>query len=534
VYGASSIMVCSLTRAAAKEVTGRVDLPKGCVGTLHSHCFRGLDRPKMAETSDGIKGWNDWVDGNGYPATLKIDPKGGKDVDWNPVERRPGFTDGEDLLARQMILRARMVPADLWPPKVQAFAAKWGRYKDESNTADFTDLLDRALHDLERAPTDPAVMLVDEAQDHSRLELALIRKWAGQAEQLVVVGDQDQAIFEWRGADPSAMNHDGLASEITLSRSRRVPAAVHRYAVQWISQIADRRPVSYEPRFNDPDDEQSGVAEGSVERSGVRLASPGPLVTRLAADLEAGHTVMVLASCAYMLDPLIRQLRADGIPFGNEYRPSHGGWNPMRGVERLRSLLAPSPAVWGSQARPWTWEDIDRWLEPFKARGQLTHGAKTRVEQLARPDRFDGTVRQADFDHVFGLFDPPDLADPLMNVDTDPVATAQWWHASLIESRKKQARYGVRVMEKQGPAAITETPRLTIGTIHSVKGGEADVVYIFPDLSRQGYQEGWATSAGRPQTRRVFYVAFTRARERLVLGSPSEQAFLQFPPQEAL
>jgi DNA helicase II / ATP-dependent DNA helicase PcrA len=242
----------------------------------------------------------------------------------------------------------------------------------------------------------------------------------------------------------------------------------------------------------------------------------------------------VLASCAYMLDPLIRQLRADGIPFGNEYRPSHGGWNPMRGVERLRSLLAPSPAVWGSQARPWTWEDIDRWLEPFKARGQLTHGAKTRVEQLARPDRFDGTVRQADFDHVFGLFDPPDLADPLMNVDTDPVATAQWWHASLIESRKKQARYGVRVMEKQGPAAITETPRLTIGTIHSVKGGEADVVYIFPDLSRQGYQEGWATSAGRPQTRRVFYVAFTRARERLVLGSPSEQAFLQFPPQEAL
>lgn len=538
-YGDSSILVCSLTRAAAKEVTGRVDLPKGCVGTLHAHCYRALDRPELAETPDGIGGWNDWVTEQGLPPMLKVDPKGGKDVDWNPMERRSGHTEGEDLLARLMILRARQTPPDLWPPKVQTFHARWSQYKDDANRYDFTDLLERALRELSRAPNDPAVILVDEAQDHSLLELALIRKWAAEAEQLVVVGDQDQAIFEWRGADPTAMNHDGLASEITLSRSRRVPAAVHRYAVQWIEHVEDRRPVAYEPRWRNPDDPDTGVAEGAVDRTGLRLSTPDSLVARLGEDLagrnEAGrpNTVMVLASCAYMLDPLIRELRGQGIPFGNQYRPSHGGWNPMRGVERLRALLAPNPDVWGELARMWTWEDVDRWLDPVKARGLLSTGAKTRVEQLARPGRFGEPAGDADFDKVIGLFDPPDLAEILLAVDTDPVAVARWWHSNLLEARKKQARYGVRVLERQGPAGIAQTPRLTVGTIHSVKGGEADVVYVFPDLSRQGYAEGWAARQGRPQTYRVFYVAFTRARERLVLGAPSEATHVQFPPPAA-
>lgn len=57
--------------------------------------------------------------------------------------------------------------------------------------------------------------------------------------------------------------------------------------------------------------------------------------------------------------------------------------------------------------------------------------------------------------------------------------------------------------------------RLTVGTIHSVKGSEADVVYVLPDLSPA--QWGQWTKGDRDALVRLFYVAFTRAREELVL-----------------
>ena len=37
--------------------------------------------------------------------------------------------------------------------------------------------------------------------------------------------------------------------------------------------------------------------------------------------------------------------------------------------------------------------------------------------------------------------------------------------------------------------ALLDTPEIIIGTGHSVKGGEADVVYIFPDLSASGMRQ---------------------------------------------
>jgi superfamily I DNA/RNA helicase len=541
VFGADGILVCSLTRAAAKEVGGRIDLPREQVGTLHAHCYRALDRPELAETGPGLKAWNEWVTGNGRPGLLRIEAGSAEDqLDHFADRGAGGATEGEQLLARLATLRALRAPRDLWPPKVQAFADDWNRFKRETSRVDFTDLLEQALTDLPTAPGDPAVILVDEAQDHSRLEFALVRKWAGQAQQAVVVGDPDQAIFEWRGADPQAMldpAHEP-ASRTVLSRSRRVPAAVHRYAVDWIGRVDGRQPVAYEPRFNDPNDEASEVAPGEVHRTGLRWANAEGLAGRLADELAQTNdrgeprTVMVLATCAYMLDPLVRELRRQGIPFGNPYRPTHGGWNPLRGAERLRSLLLPIKEVHGEDARVWRWDDVHRWLEPMRAKGNVVRGGKSQVELWARPAPFEKESPQVSLSRLFGIFEDPDgAADALMS--EAPLPLALWWHGRLRDDKARQARYGVRVLEQHGPAALMDTPRLIVGTVHSVKGGEADTVIVFPDLSRQGYVEGWAQAVRRAATYRVFYVAFTRARERLLLGSASDPTFVPFPDPEA-
>ncbi len=63
-------------------------------------------------------------------------------------------------------------------------------------------------------------------------------------------------------------------------------------------------------------------------------------------------------------------------------------------------------------------------------------------------------------------------------------------------------------------------PQVMIGTIHSVKGGQADVVYLFPDLSQAGDAQYNRGGASRDSVIRQFYVGATRAREKLYLCQP--------------
>ena len=70
-------------------------------------------------------------------------------------------------------------------------------------------------------------------------------------------------------------------------------------------------------------------------------------------------------------------------------------------------------------------------------------------------------------------------------------------------------------------AAIQRQPEIIVGTIHSVKGGEADVVYLLPDLSVAAVRQ--AEEGDEDSITRTFYVGMTRAKERLVLCGQSQK-----------
>jgi len=63
-----------------------------------------------------------------------------------------------------------------------------------------------------------------------------------------------------------------------------------------------------------------------------------------------------------------------------------------------------------------------------------------------------------------------------------------------------------------------DQPKVVVGTIHSVKGGQADCVYLFPDVSQAG--DAQYSRAGDPHDSviRLFYVGATRARETLFIA----------------
>lgn len=534
-YGNDAVLIASLTRAAASEVARRhSQIPKENIGTLHAHAYRALDRPELAETSDGYKAWNQWVQERGLHAHWRLDASGAAQDTEVAFDERKIATAGDAYLAELGLLRARQTPRDAWGihtenlPGFGDFADSWAHFKAETNRLDFSDLIERALEEVTAPPGMPAVMFLDEAQDLSKLEFALARQWAESCEQIVVVGDVDQALFTWRGADPEAMISGNPASESVLSRSWRVPAAVHDYAVKWIRKVPGRPDIDYEPRLVDPHDESKGVVEGEVARCGHAWTHPEGLVERVLADLDAGMSVMILASCSYMLDPTIAILRRQGVPFHNPYRTRNGAWNPLaRGGERLLAFLRPSKAAWGDDARFWRWDDVSKWIDQMESKETLVRGAKSLVRSKVT-EKHDfggmGVLKPAPAQSVVDLFKSEDDAEHAFDLDVD------WWENSLLESGRKIARYPCAVYRRRGPRALRDKPNVVVGSIHSVKGGEAESVYVFPDLSQRGYMEGWARVDDRPSTLRMFYVAFTRASEKLTLCAPGGSYHVPFPP----
>jgi superfamily I DNA/RNA helicase len=80
----------------------------------------------------------------------------------------------------------------------------------------------------------------------------------------------------------------------------------------------------------------------------------------------------------------------------------------------------------------------------------------------------------------------------------------------------------------RGPRTLVETPQVVVGTIHSVKGGEADVVYLFPDLSRAGDASLNRGGADRDAVIRLFYVGMTRAKHKLYICQPESPMAIRF------
>lgn len=503
-HGSDSIVVGSFTKAAATELTGR-HLPLGQhqIGTLHALAYRKIGHPTIAQGR--LKEWNER-----HPH-LAMDGQG---VDMDEGQADQVFSSaGSELLARYDNLRARMVDEETWPTQVRAFARKWEAWKEDSGYLDFTDLIEICIEEDGTAPGAPSIGFFDEVQDFTPLELELVRGWGRKMDMLLLAGDDDQCIYSFKGSTPDAFLDPPIPQERkrVLSQSYRVPLSVHRMAEAWVHQLTRREEKDYHPR-----DEA-----GSIGFTTATWRNPEPLLSLLEDDLSEGRTAMVLTTCCFMLDPLKAMLRRVGMPFHNPYRRKRGDWNPLARradanmpVDRLLAYLRPEIDVWGPDARMWTWQDLRAWLDVLSARGLLKRGAKKTVTANATdPQYADLQPDLADLHE--GLFMDPANFERALYCDTE------WWESHLLAKSKKPLEFPLQVYRKRGPEALREEPKITIGSIHSVKGGQADTVYLVPDVSGAGMREWLSSGEKRDSIVRQMYVGITRARQRLVLCEPS-------------
>jgi len=489
--------VASFTRAAAHEVGGRNTNIEN-IGTLHAHGYRALGRSlKIAENC--LPSWNE-----DYPIYALT---GGKQSDVDETnEGGKVETLGDELFNYMQMQRALMIPRDHWRMQGRAFADKWDRWKNKHGIIDYTDMIEIPYREIDAPPGNPSIGFFDEAQDETPLSMALIRKWGKALDYILMAGDDDQCIYEWAGARPGVMLEGEPAKKVVLQQSFRVPRAVHALAQKVILTVKKREPKIYQPRDCD----------GEVRLlHGVNFNTPEMIIR----DMEQykGKRIMILASCSYMLQSIIKALRAEGIPFHNPYRTKNGAWNPLRSgtVDRLLAFAGQVPHKYGMDDTDFEpvldTEEFLKWYEILKAQGNIP--SRMKAINIAK-------LQEAAF---IGVSEIPELFDPRSGVHdyfgfADMINPAiEWFGQNVTEAKAKALKYPSSIVLKHGIEPLREKPKVVIGTIHSVKGGEADVVYVAPDLSYAGYIEASQSIAGHDAMARLKYVAYTRARESLIL-----------------
>jgi DNA helicase-2/ATP-dependent DNA helicase PcrA len=488
-FGSDQVSICSMTRSAVREVAGRdLPIPDDNISTLHARCRRALMAGKPAESMV-----RDFARDHPSYATSECLPVGlmrsiGNNVPDDSTSDEVLLSGGGvTLYEHAQILRQQMIPRDRWSPRVVAWFDVWSSWCASHGAMDFTGWLEACRGTNVLPPQQ--VVFVDEAQDHTPLQLAVLRSWP--AQHLIMVGDDDQNLYEWSGAVPAAFLSPALPAEQerVLAESHRVPRAVHALATRWISGVQGRREKSYAPKAG---------AEGEVIRSDFALydADAGQVPDLIG---EPGRTSMILASCAYMLNGVISALKREGIPFWNPYRRLDAHWNPLdRTLHIARGLVVGD--------RGWTGEEVSRWASILAEKKAFERGGKRRLIQAC--------------EEAGGRPLPLTALSESLNGEAYDLVSSQ--DVAILDSMRMTGAtgdwpYTLRVIRSHGAGV---RPSVIVGTIHSVKGGEADDVVVFPDLSPAGYAE-YMSRSERDRILRLYYVAMTRTRDRLVLCEQS-------------
>lgn len=496
-YGPNRVVAMSFTRAAAAELVARdLPIPRKNVGTIHSFAYRAMERPKLVDVpGDAQTEWNESKNGNNWPiltgGSVNNQKFGEIEV---ALDESPG---DESVWTEYQLARNKLIPQERWRSDVLELHKAFTDFKAETNYEDFTGLLEGAIKYYDRMPGHPLVLYVDEAQDLSALQLKLVRQWGENCLGFVIVGDSDQCLYDWAGASPQALELPRLPEEqmSVLGQSYRVPAAVVKKSLEWIGRLEDRRNVVYLPR----------EFPGAVNYHDYPVDVDAGDIAEMAAEFaQDGRSVMILAPCGYQLEKCVKYMRQVGIPFGNKYRRKNARWNPLAETGKGVSLKQRINIYFNNPDLRIASGNLLAVVNMFNTKGVLNRGAKASLKRLVEQVGADTVV---DDGEVIRAIFKSEALQALQNPSWDWLAT----HA--MPKFNERIKYFKAVDQFTGD--WTEEPLITVGTCHSVKGGQADVVLLScnqsPKAARQ-YHNG-----DHGPIVRTMYVGMTRAREQLIL-----------------
>jgi DNA helicase-2/ATP-dependent DNA helicase PcrA len=219
-----SILAMTFTNKAAAEMGERVEklvdglsIAKPVISTFHSFCVRVLRRDIEALRIPSTVPGQPPI---GHTKNFVIYDESDQQAVVKGVMKRLGLDDKQltprTVLGRISWAKNHMLdPQELYlqsaDPKTEKIAHLYEEYRKElrkANALDFDDLLLEAVRLLKSAAPVREYynrrfqyLLIDEYQDTNRPQYELMRMLAGDRHNVCAVGDEDQSIYSWRGAD---------------------------------------------------------------------------------------------------------------------------------------------------------------------------------------------------------------------------------------------------------------------------------------------------------------------------------------------
>lgn len=569
------IMAVTFTNKAAGEMRARLArliggrLDRLTIGTFHAICVRILRREHEAA---GIA--RDFVIFDDSDQ-LAVTRQAIRELNLDDKQYRPRAMLNTISKAKNELIRsADYQPTTYWQEIAGRVYERYQAMLQENDGLDFDDLLMRTvflfrenggiLHKYQRRHSH---ILVDEWQDTNMAQYELVRLLSAAHGSIFVVGDEDQSIYGFRGADyrnVARFRQDFPDSRvILLERNYRSTQTILDTANAVIAGNVHRTPKQLHtdkgvgPRATvheayDEADEARHVVEVTRQLVYDDLARPGDcaVMYRTNAQSRALEDAFVYAGMPYKLVGATRFYARREIKDVLAYlRMVH---NPSDGISLARVLNVPPRGIGAKTA-----DTLARWAEElgtgvYGALQILNSQLTTHNSQPQLP--FATRARKVLLDFV-SLWDELIAARSRLNVlelldlilertgytrwvqDGSKEGEDRW--QNIMELRTVAQEYASLPVEEglttllEEIALVSDTDNLdettdapTLLTLHSAKGLEFPVVFIV------GLEEGilpHSRSFDDPEEmaeeRRLCYVGITRAKERLYLVHTFRRTF---------
>ena len=396
----------------------------------------GMARPAY-ESYNGVRVFNDW--------SLRVYDKS-----------RNKLITPEQQFVDEQFKRATL-------PKFQLIYQQYELFKQD-HRVDFTDMITHFIEN-EEAPY-LKVLIIDEAQDLTPLQWQMVYKLAARAERIYIAGDDDQAIFEWNGANVKDYIEFPGRNYI-LKQSHRIPKVVHDFSGYISDMIKPRVVKEFLP---------------SSKHGHIRTHSSFLDIVDMISQSDGDW--LILGRTQEIVKELEDLARNAGVFFQNTKGKTSFDINKWNAIKSWNKLMNKGVVSKDEAGILYTYVN------------EIAFGWRS-IESKRWMNIHSSNQMNIDFLRTFA------------GLTADPGPWQQVFNRNFPE---KDKFYFEKILENK--VNLDLTSRVTIDTIHSIKGGEADHVCVYEKANWPAHF-GHKIGVARSSEARVWYVGVTRARETL-------------------
>lgn len=530
---ASEITAVTFTKRAAEEMRSRLEQAAGGkrvinrmnIGTFHSICHqfliqRGLDfqlagEMEVLELAQEIIGQFDLnIKPKQFLSLISRKKTGLGQQPWNPSESRDSI-------------------------KLETASAVYGKRLAEEGILDYDDLLIETLRILKEEKKIEfrkqhfSYLLVDEFQDICPVQYELIKAWNRGGKELFVIGDPDQAIYSFRGADAGSFAR--LSADfkelytIRLKENYRSAPQILSAALSVIEKNDGTKrelvpvrvsgnPVRLVTAASEMAEDIFAAKEITRIIGGIDMLD----TERNAADREERKIrgfgdIAILYRTHRQAELLEKCLRKEGIPYVVVGREEFLAEDIVRGTICFFKYLLNR-------------EDITACRLCLKLLWNLPDNGITEAVVKSMVDKYQsGIKKEKPRKILLSWMEDMDFKEP---EPMEKLVSMSLFYKTMPEFLEALSFGGESDLKRCGGKTYTGDA-VTLMTLHGSKGLEFPVVMICGIRKGRIPLETDKQGADMKEERRLFYVGMTRARDELILLTSSEPSvFLEDVPEE--